>query len=167
MLGCECLNGIGSHGGGDKALLRMLGFGSREMHSSMGRLLLKSTGNNAGVSWRRSYLRKTNNGNSKAPGENWNGNPKLSLVQLLEETEKSEDDEASLGVRAALSLVKFYKREISPLLPASCRYVPSCSEYSMIAYKKYGVIKGTVLTAWRLCRCNPLDRAEKQKIQIA
>ncbi|KAG9454659.1 hypothetical protein H6P81_007563 [Aristolochia fimbriata] len=66
------------------------------------------------------------------------------------------DDEASLGVRAALSMLKFYKREISPLLPASCRYVPSCSEYSMIAYQKYGVIKGTVLTAWRLCRCNPL-----------
>ncbi|KAK1312389.1 UPF0161 protein [Acorus calamus] len=46
--------------------------------------------------------------------------------------------------------------EISPILPNSCRYVPTCSEYSMIAYKKYGVVKGTVLTAWRLCRCNPL-----------
>ena len=46
--------------------------------------------------------------------------------------------------------------EISPLLPNSCRYVPTCSEYSMEAYKKYGVVKGTVLTAWRLCRCNPL-----------
>ncbi|XP_031485919.1 uncharacterized protein LOC116254584 isoform X4 [Nymphaea colorata] len=46
--------------------------------------------------------------------------------------------------------------EISPLLPSSCRYVPTCSEYSMAAYKKYGVIKGTILTAWRLCRCNPL-----------
>lgn len=46
--------------------------------------------------------------------------------------------------------------EISPLLPKSCRFVPTCSEYSMIAYKKYGFAKGTVLTAWRLCRCNPL-----------
>lgn len=46
--------------------------------------------------------------------------------------------------------------EISPILPNSCRYVPTCSEYSMEAYKKYGVVKGTVLTAWRLCRCNPL-----------
>ncbi|XP_056172275.1 UPF0161 protein At3g09310 isoform X4 [Syzygium oleosum] len=46
--------------------------------------------------------------------------------------------------------------EISPILPNSCRYVPTCSEYSMAAYKKYGVVKGTVLTAWRLCRCNPL-----------
>ncbi|XP_038882935.1 putative membrane protein insertion efficiency factor isoform X2 [Benincasa hispida] len=46
--------------------------------------------------------------------------------------------------------------EISPLLPNSCRYLPTCSEYSMQAYKKYGVAKGTILTAWRLCRCNPL-----------
>lgn len=42
------------------------------------------------------------------------------------------------------------------MLPRSCRYVPTCSEYSMEAYKKYGVLKGTVLTTWRLCRCNPL-----------
>ncbi|KAK9920649.1 hypothetical protein M0R45_029198 [Rubus argutus] len=62
----------------------------------------------------------------------------------------------NLGVKAALSMLKFYKREISPLMPKSCRYVPTCSEYSMEAYKKYGVAKGTVLTAWRLCRCNPL-----------
>ncbi|KAG8376905.1 hypothetical protein BUALT_Bualt09G0112800 [Buddleja alternifolia] len=68
-----------------------------------------------------------------------------------------EDDEVnSAGVEAALSMLRFYKREISPLMPNSCRYVPTCSEYSMIAYKKYGVVKGTVLTAWRLCRCNPL-----------
>ncbi|KAF3676699.1 protein isoform X1 [Capsicum chacoense] len=69
----------------------------------------------------------------------------------------SQDDEVdNLGVKAALSMLKFYKREISPVLPKSCRYIPTCSEYSMIAYKKYGVVKGTVLTAWRLCRCNPL-----------
>ncbi|KAM0836407.1 hypothetical protein ACQ4PT_062349 [Festuca glaucescens] len=61
-----------------------------------------------------------------------------------------------LGVTVALSMLKFYKREISPLLPSSCRYVPTCSEYSMQAYKRYGVGKGTILTAWRLCRCNPL-----------
>ncbi|XP_014629079.1 putative membrane protein insertion efficiency factor isoform X2 [Glycine max] len=46
--------------------------------------------------------------------------------------------------------------EISPILPKSCRYIPTCSEYSMEAYKRYGAVKGTVLTAWRICRCNPL-----------
>ncbi|KAI6698301.1 hypothetical protein NL676_018420 [Syzygium grande] len=70
---------------------------------------------------------------------------------------KSPETEAnSAGVEAALGMLRFYKREISPILPNSCRYVPTCSEYSMEAYKKYGVVKGTVLTAWRLCRCNPL-----------
>ncbi|XP_078444981.1 membrane protein insertion efficiency factor [Wolffia australiana] len=67
-----------------------------------------------------------------------------------------EEEVNDAGVKVALSMLKFYKREISPLLPQSCRYVPTCSEYSMQAYKKYGVIKGTVLTAWRICRCNPL-----------
>ncbi|KAL6520957.1 hypothetical protein OROGR_017526 [Orobanche gracilis] len=73
-------------------------------------------------------------------------------------SEQFKDDEVnSLGVEAALSMIRFYKREISPLLPKSCRYTPTCSEYSMIAYKKYGVVKGTLLTACRLCRCNPLE----------
>ncbi|XP_058764102.1 UPF0161 protein At3g09310-like [Vicia villosa] len=62
----------------------------------------------------------------------------------------------NLGVKAALSILRFYKREISPILPRSCRYVPTCSEYSMEAYKRYGVLKGTTLTVCRLCRCNPL-----------
>ncbi|MED6171414.1 hypothetical protein PIB30_040555 [Stylosanthes scabra] len=71
--------------------------------------------------------------------------------------ETLQDGEVNnLGVKAALSMLRFYKREISPILPKSCRYVPTCSEYSMEAYKRYGVVKGTVLTAWRLCRCNPL-----------
>ncbi|MCL7041773.1 hypothetical protein MKW94_030589 [Papaver nudicaule] len=78
--------------------------------------------------------------------------------QLDQNSFKEEEEEVqkSLGVKAALSMLKFYKREISPIMPNSCRYVPTCSEYSMEAYKKYGVAKGTILTAWRLCRCNPL-----------
>ncbi|XP_074574594.1 LOW QUALITY PROTEIN: uncharacterized protein LOC141831052 [Curcuma longa] len=90
----------------------------------------------------------------------------LSDSSATERPEEEEDDpnwDASpdeevkdLGVRMALSVLKFYRREISPLMLSSCRYVPTCSVYSMEAYKKYGVLKGTILTAWRLCRCNPL-----------
>ncbi|XP_020596120.1 uncharacterized protein LOC110036095 isoform X2 [Phalaenopsis equestris] len=82
----------------------------------------------------------------------------VTRVSNEESSGKTTADEESfdLGVRAALSMLKFYKREISPLLPLSCRYVPTCSVYSMEAYKRYGVVKGTILTAWRLCRCNPL-----------
>lgn len=62
----------------------------------------------------------------------------------------------TVGVRIALAVLNFYKREISPLIPPSCRFVPTCSEYGMEAYKRFGVPKGTVLTAWRLLNCNPL-----------
>ncbi|KAK1299162.1 UPF0161 protein [Acorus calamus] len=82
---------------------------------------------------------------------------RASAVNGGSDGDPTEDEEVKdLGVKTALSMLRFYKREISPILPKSCRYVPTCSEYSMIAYKKYGVVKGTVLTAWRLCRCNPL-----------
>ena len=63
--------------------------------------------------------------------------------------------EDSAGVKFALSILQFYKREISPILPPSCRFLPTCSEYSMDSFKRYGVGKGVVLTAWRLLRCNP------------
>mmetsp|Transcript_21573 Transcript_21573/g.45365 ORF Transcript_21573/g.45365 Transcript_21573/m.45365 type:complete len:170 (+) Transcript_21573:187-696(+) len=79
-----------------------------------------------------------------------------------EEGEKTESGSAqeeqpkqSPLVGASLALLKFYKREISPLLPPSCRYVPTCSEYAMEAYSKFGFGKGTVLTAWRIFRCSP------------
>ncbi|CAM8891981.1 unnamed protein product [Rhodiola kirilowii] len=83
--------------------------------------------------------------------------PILVVSASDEDSGQTVDGEVdNLGVKAALAILMFYKREISPLLPRSCRYVPTCSEYSMQAYKKYGVMKGTVLTGWRICRCNPL-----------
>ena len=51
--------------------------------------------------------------------------------------------------------IMFYRKFISPLLPPSCKYYPSCSSYALDAYEEHGLIKGTVLTVWRLLRCNP------------
>ena len=56
----------------------------------------------------------------------------------------------------ALALIRFYQLAISPYRPASCRYVPSCSEYGYEAIKKFGVLKGGLLTAKRICSCHPL-----------
>ena len=56
---------------------------------------------------------------------------------------------------AALGLIRFYKRNISPTLPAGCRYQPTCSEYAHEAIERHGVPKGIGMTAWRLLRCNP------------
>lgn len=57
--------------------------------------------------------------------------------------------------RAALWLIGFYRRRISPLTPPSCRFQPSCSEYAYEAIGKYGILKGGRLATWRILRCNP------------
>lgn len=61
------------------------------------------------------------------------------------------------ALRAALALLRFYRTSLSPLMPKSCRFLPSCSEFAQISYRRFGVVRGTVLTAWRLLRCNPLN----------
>lgn len=54
-----------------------------------------------------------------------------------------------------LGAVKLYKYAISPLLPDSCRFVPTCSEYSAEAIEKYGAVKGSYLSLKRILRCHP------------
>ena len=51
--------------------------------------------------------------------------------------------------------IRFYRAFISPLLPPSCRYTPTCSEYAMIALKKHGVFKGLWLSVKRIMRGHP------------
>ena len=55
----------------------------------------------------------------------------------------------------AVAPVRFYQRAISPALPARCKYHPSCSEYAVQAVRRFGILRGLVLAAWRLLRCNP------------
>lgn len=57
--------------------------------------------------------------------------------------------------RPVLAILRFYKKRISPGLPASCRFQPTCSEYAYDAIEKYGIIKGGRLAIWRILRCNP------------
>ncbi|MFH2142900.1 MAG: membrane protein insertion efficiency factor YidD [Bacteroidota bacterium] len=52
-------------------------------------------------------------------------------------------------------LLKFYKLAISPLLPASCRHIPTCSEYAIEALRIHGLIKGSWLAMRRLSKCHP------------
>lgn len=60
--------------------------------------------------------------------------------------------------RIVLALLHGYKWALSPLLPAACRYVPSCSEYAMEAVERYGVLPGGIRAAWRVLRCHPFAR---------
>ena len=52
-------------------------------------------------------------------------------------------------------IIRFYQKLISPLLPATCRFTPTCSEYSKICLIKFGIIKGSVLSLKRIFKCNP------------
>lgn len=55
----------------------------------------------------------------------------------------------------ALWTLRIYQRWISPLLPPSCRYVPTCSEYAMEAVARFGVLRGGFMAMRRLLRCHP------------
>ncbi|MDD6882642.1 MAG: membrane protein insertion efficiency factor YidD [Eubacteriales bacterium] len=57
--------------------------------------------------------------------------------------------------RVLLAIVRFYRREISPLTPPSCRFVPTCSQYALQAIEKYGALKGGYLALRRILRCHP------------
>jgi hypothetical protein len=58
-----------------------------------------------------------------------------------------------------LKLLRAYKWAISPLLPAACRYVPTCSEYAMEAVERYGALRGGWMALGRVLRCHPFAGA--------
>lgn len=57
--------------------------------------------------------------------------------------------------KALVGLIMVYRLGISPLLPATCRFIPTCSEYGLIAVKRFGFLKGSYLTIRRIMRCRP------------
>ena len=69
------------------------------------------------------------------------------------------DHSVGFLVRAVfLVLIRAYQFAISPLLPPSCRFHPSCSAYSYQSIAVHGSAKGLVLAIWRLLRCNPWNK---------
>ena len=59
--------------------------------------------------------------------------------------------------KVCIALIKAYRRFISPMLPASCRFTPSCSLYTLQAIEKYGILRGGWMGARRLMRCHPFS----------
>ena len=57
-----------------------------------------------------------------------------------------------------LSLIRFYQRNISPLRPPCCRFIPTCSQYALEAVGKYGAVKGGWLALKRVLKCHPFHR---------
>lgn len=69
----------------------------------------------------------------------------------------------------ATLLVRGYRRFVSPLLGPRCKYYPSCSQYALDALDTYGFLRGSILAAWRILRCNPwsdggVDRVSDQTL---
>jgi putative membrane protein insertion efficiency factor len=56
-----------------------------------------------------------------------------------------------------LAPLRLYQRFVSPALPRRCKYEPTCSAYAEQAIRELGLVRGTILAAWRLARCNPFS----------
>jgi uncharacterized protein len=74
-----------------------------------------------------------------------------------------------LPARLATLSIRAYQLLISPVLGPRCRYHPTCSAYAVEAIRTFGILRGAVLAAWRLLRCNPwsrggLDPVERQRV---
>lgn len=59
-----------------------------------------------------------------------------------------------------IAVIRFYQKNISPLTPPSCRFIPTCSQYAVEALEKYGAVKGSWLALKRLSKCHPFHRGE-------
>lgn len=88
--------------------------------------------------------------------------PQPGETETAEAGADASDDETalepradSLGARVGLRLVRFYQQALSPLFPPSCRYQPSCSEYTRIAIQRYGLVRGSWMGLKRVLRCHP------------
>lgn len=60
--------------------------------------------------------------------------------------------------KLSILLIRFYQKMISPMLPPSCRFHPTCSHYGLEAFQKHGFIKGFILTTIRILKCHPFHK---------
>jgi len=59
--------------------------------------------------------------------------------------------------KVVLTLIRFYRKHISPGMRPRCKYFPTCSEYALEAVEEYGAFRGLLMGAWRILRCNPFS----------
>lgn len=60
-------------------------------------------------------------------------------------------------VKVIIFLIRVYRSIFSPLFPPSCRFTPTCSEYAIEVFKRYGLSRGLGMSIWRVLRCNPFS----------
>ncbi len=74
---------------------------------------------------------------------------------ILPAAQREEPEPRGLGARIGVGLVRGYQRYISAYTPPVCRFYPTCSQYTLTAIKRYGLLKGCWLGMWRILRCHP------------
>ncbi|MBR7064671.1 MAG: membrane protein insertion efficiency factor YidD [Treponema sp.] len=79
----------------------------------------------------------------------------MKTIFVLECLKKIHSFLSEAGKQFLCFFIRFYQKCISPFLPRSCRYTPSCSQYALEAIKKYGPCKGMFLSVKRIFRCHP------------
>lgn len=62
--------------------------------------------------------------------------------------------------------VRLYQKFLSPLFPARCRFIPTCSQYCILAIEEWGVVRGLALSLWRVLRCNPWGRGGYDPVPV-
>lgn len=75
-------------------------------------------------------------------------------------------------VKPLVFFIRVYQTYVSPLMPRTCKYYPTCSEYARQALLTHGTVKGLLLASWRILRCNPFsyggyDPVAPRKVQLA
>ena len=60
--------------------------------------------------------------------------------------------------RVLLWIIRFYRKNISVRTAPSCKFIPTCSEYGLTAIERFGALRGTLMTVWRILRCNPFGK---------
>jgi uncharacterized protein len=73
----------------------------------------------------------------------------------LEERPRAESDR-DVTADLAIAAIRLYQNTFSRVLPAACRFYPSCSEYTKIAIERHGLIQGCWLGTKRICKCHPM-----------
>jgi putative membrane protein insertion efficiency factor len=63
-----------------------------------------------------------------------------------------------------IAIIRLYQRALSPLLPKSCRFYPSCSHYGIQALRHHGFLAGMALLLWRLARCQPFGGSGEDSV---
>lgn len=79
----------------------------------------------------------------------------------------STTPQLSIGARAVRALVRGYQLGVSPMLPPSCRFYPTCSAYALEAVKIHGAWRGLGLSLVRLCRCNPWNAGGVDPVPVS